>query len=131
MSDTPTDNTYSLGINAGFGTPDFAIAGDSPQETGCAGVFGPISGSFAICDTGFVGVPEVPNFVLSYIVGHHTNWYEPAVNIPSNCVAVKLLAECATLDLSGATYDTENIWPVKCYENVAAIDWNAYGKPCL
>lgn len=129
ISSTPDNFTYGLGINIGDGSPNFAL-GQGHYYEGCAALTAPIQGSFAVCNTGYVNVPEVPELVLSFVEGPHEGWYDVAENIPANCVAVKLLAECATLDVDDASYDLGNVFSMPCYESVAAIDWTLYPSVC-
>ncbi|KAI1845861.1 hypothetical protein JX265_011244 [Neoarthrinium moseri] len=50
-------------------------------------------------------------------------------NIPDACIAIKLVAECATLnDLpEGSLSSHEYASNVNCYKDVSAIDWTKYG----
>jgi len=119
---------HGLAIQGGLhGTPGFSITG-GPHFQNCPAMVGPGQGTFAVCDLGF-GAPSHPKRVLQFIVGSHPSWYTPPSYVPDNCVAVHLLVQCDTLDLSQATYPHDNIWDETCYANISVIkDWTQYGS---
>lgn len=142
----PQTAPYSLGFSSSTATtPDGdtivmdLLQGYQHHRGGFPGIgieTGPIpklyaasNGTFLVCSNKTVNmyqVPHVVEFAHSYIVGG-----VEVQKIPSSCVPITLLAQCAALP---SLYDNLTVesdgpiikHPVNCYENVSAIDWNKY-----
>jgi len=116
----PSENdfTYFLGISVGGNTSGFGVPGNPLNPNPCTNAFGPQDGTFVICNDGIVDAPEAPQFVLGYTLSSG-GYYDPE-NVPDNCVAVKLLPECAALVNTPISDEVDSL----CYDNVAAIDWS-------
>lgn len=111
-----------LGIDGGQGTPGFVV---SSWPNSCGSLFGSVSGTFAVCDTGFEA-PRHPRLAVHYVEGaanaNRADYYAPEPNVPAHCVAVKLLPECAPLE-GQKMGEGEEVVTSRCYEDVKAIDW--------
>jgi hypothetical protein len=113
FSDSTTSDEVYLGLNFGLGTKG---AGITPGlRSPYADLFGPFGSTLVVCNE------TAPVYTRpQYPVRGETV-------VPDNCVAITLLAQCA----SGPTLEgveelniiTED---VKCYEDVSAIDWSQY-----
>ncbi|KAI0129769.1 hypothetical protein BJ170DRAFT_617492 [Xylariales sp. AK1849] len=110
---TNTDEIY-VSLDDGDGAKG---AGITPGlRSPYADLFGPNGGTFVVCNqTGTAyGNPQYPVRVETQ-------------EVPDNCVAITLLAQCAELPaFDGADELDIVVEEVKCYDNVAAIDWTQY-----
>lgn len=110
-----------MAATPGLGVPTAANGGGGDDDgQACLAAFAPLVGTFAVCDTGYVDVPEVPEYEVVFVKGNSTGWYV-AQNIPDNCVAVKLLPQCSSDESVGTE---EGVEEVLCYEDVSTIDWS-------
>ncbi|KAK3180065.1 hypothetical protein K4F52_008557 [Lecanicillium sp. MT-2017a] len=110
---------YGLGIESGKATSGIEVV--APEKTPvCADLRNPRVGSYIVCDHGF-SAPEFAQLEVMYL---EVSKGVPST-MPENCVAVKLLPECAPLVLKDATYDHSNIVDTTCHAGkVAEIDWS-------
>jgi hypothetical protein len=108
------ENEVAMGLNFGLGTKG---AGITPGlRSSYAPLFGPYGGSFVVCNESAptYGRPQYPVRLEQ-------------ADIPDNCVTINLLAQCAELpELSGVEELNITVEAVKCYEDVASIDWSQY-----
>ncbi|KAK1758783.1 hypothetical protein QBC47DRAFT_314571 [Echria macrotheca] len=122
-------HTDMLGLDVGQGTAGFGV---STWPKTCGTLQAPVSGTFAVCDLGFEA-PVHPRFVVQYVEGTANagddKFYAEEPNVPDNCVAVKLLPECA--ELAGTKRaDGEEIVTSRCYPDVGVITWQDGMKIC-
>ncbi|KAK3938995.1 hypothetical protein QBC46DRAFT_342929 [Diplogelasinospora grovesii] len=129
MSDSPSDPTaspfvYDLGINIGGGTNGFGVPTNPLNAVyPCPAAYAPKTGTFAVCDMGFDAYAH-PRLLVRFIEGETKGWYDEPENVPHNCVAVKLLPECARLDLGEAKGQEGEVWDTLCYQNLRNVDWS-------
>ncbi|KAK9769290.1 hypothetical protein SCAR479_14041 [Seiridium cardinale] len=108
------DGEVYIGLNIGLGTKGAGII--PGLRSPYAELFGPYGGTFVVCNetTPVYGRPQYPVRVERQ-------------DVPENCVAINLLAQCAELPpITGVDDLNIIVEDVKCYENVAAIDWSQY-----
>ncbi|KAH8880790.1 hypothetical protein GQ53DRAFT_848639 [Thozetella sp. PMI_491] len=124
---SPTNDTEpaAIELNYGLGTIGAGILGGLRSPYPIA--FAPFHGSFMVCNQ---TVPVYPNppypvrFAKEHIVDEEGH---VATDIPSDCVAITFLAQCATLpDLEGKDELNITVEAVDCYEDVSSIDWCKY-----
>jgi hypothetical protein len=116
------DSSYVeyIGINAGLSENGVGITG---PEIAWPQLFGPDSGTFIVCNETkpTYGRPQYPvRFAKSTVVNGVTQQ-----QIPDLCAPITLLPQCATLDPlpSGALYNYDYANTVRCYQDVASIQW--------
>jgi hypothetical protein len=85
-----------------------------------------MAGTFAYCNNAQRNI-ESPAAAVRFIratYGSHA--YND--NMPSNCFAISLLPQCTPLRnlTESSSYNHDFAQPVRCYENVSAIDWPNY-----
>lgn len=105
---------YNIGLNFGLPTRGSGIV--PGLRSAYAELFFVRSGSFVVCNetAPAYGRPQYP-----------VRFEQEA--IPDNCVPIKLLAQCAELpELAGVDALNITVYPVKCYDDVSAIDWSQY-----
>jgi hypothetical protein len=122
---TDDENIMSIGLNNGPGTHG---AGVYPGlRSSYADVFAPWSGSFMVChiDKPMYGRPQYQvRYSKTYAKGPNGPF---DYDIPADCVAIRLLAQCADLPpLQGVDELDIIVEGVKCYNDVASINWKDY-----
>ncbi|KAK0610132.1 hypothetical protein B0T17DRAFT_512432 [Bombardia bombarda] len=119
------DSSYVnyMAINVGETQPGIGIRAD---DLSYAELYSPDSGTFIVCyePNPVYDRPQYPvKFAKAAMVGGVA--YQ---QIPDQCVAIKLLAQCGDEPLEtpppGANYDTKFARKVRCYADVDAIDWS-------
>ncbi|KAH6640031.1 hypothetical protein BKA67DRAFT_588326 [Truncatella angustata] len=107
-------NEVYVGLNVGLGTSGAGII--PGLRSPYAELFGPYGGTFAVCNESEPAYGR-PQYAVRLEVD----------GVQANCVAINLLAQCAELPaLNGVDELDIIVEDVKCYENVAAIDWSQY-----
>ncbi|KAK0724502.1 hypothetical protein B0H67DRAFT_550256 [Lasiosphaeris hirsuta] len=101
----------SVGLDVGGVQPGVAIS-----EEGWPQVVGPEEGGFVVCFEvrPVYGRPQYP-----------VRFVRAGGDLPSGCVPVALLAQCAVLGEvpRGAVYDHEGVREVRCLGDVRAVEW--------
>ncbi|KAK3392888.1 hypothetical protein B0H63DRAFT_456766 [Podospora didyma] len=132
QSPTEFDITYptehDLFVNAGPGTPSRITDFPNPYPIlqNNQGV-----GTFVACNN------TVPYYGYKFITINYAyatfegpdGGYEYHANIPEGCAPINLVPQCTTLNTlpPDAYASHEFAAPVRCYDDVAAIDWTQYG----
>ncbi len=119
------NSTTAVELHFGYGYPGAGIY--PAQRSPYPSAFTPNRGSFMVCNETRHGYPAHP-FPVRFAVSHITDGEgHERTDIPSDCVEIKFLAECAVLPpLDGAKELNIIVEGVNCYENVTAIDWSKY-----
>ncbi|KAI0131778.1 hypothetical protein BJ170DRAFT_220232 [Xylariales sp. AK1849] len=124
--ESDSDGLNDVSVNVGSGTKGVEL---EHFPTVYPTLRGPAPGTYIACNQ------TVPYYHANYITIRYaygilnpdTALYD--YDIPEGCVAINLVAECATLnDLpEGSQSSHEYASTVNCYADVSAIDWTQYG----
>lgn len=114
-----------VGVNIGTGSREVGIR---PFPVPYPEVYTSDRGTFVACTEPepAYGRPPFPvRFARSHFDG--ADEIQP---IPDGCVAINLLAQCTALPpvQDGAEYNHDSAQTVRCYDDVAAIDWTQYAQ---
>ncbi|XXH03247.1 hypothetical protein Hte_009645 [Hypoxylon texense] len=113
------DKVVALGIDAGSGTAGITLT-DPPYPMTELSAY---ASQFVACKENIPYYPPDREFVL-------VKAFRDQYQVPSNCVVVEFLPQCATLpDLPEGSYSTHEFAnTARCFEDPANIDWPKYSE---
>ncbi|KAK3389859.1 hypothetical protein B0H63DRAFT_464440 [Podospora didyma] len=128
------EHVHALGVNFGPGTPGFGMSAGPLNPRPCPHLWAPQEGTFVVCDRGIEAPGGIARYAVQFVDGEANsaprNYYAPEPNVPSNCVAVKLIPQCETPAPEDGQSSQGNVTvgSAQCYPDVASINWSQYAE---
>ncbi|EGY15404.1 hypothetical protein HYQ45_002441 [Verticillium longisporum] len=117
------DSVSAVRVDAGDGTKGVQLTSGSEPY---AYLTAPVIGSYVVCNESVPYYQGRKFLLLKHAETEINEKGESESNIPEDCVAIRLVPQCAKLaDLpAGAIASHQFVNEVGCYDDVASIDWS-------